>query len=183
MICHACGVAYKALGGHIWFSHDLTGDEYKRLFGLRLKTPLTSESVIERIFSTQDWRKNKKDPRFGRSIRALRAHDRTPEQKSRDSIERVNYELARKATLGESLPRWHGKKENLRPNPPKPRSCSWCGGPTKNAHQRTCSPECLDNFRRRPRTAEHRAAMSSAIRARYQRLREPPAVPDIRSER
>jgi hypothetical protein len=171
IVCHACGSAYKGLGGHIWFAHDLTGDEYKRLFGLKLTSSLTGESVVERIFAGQDWRQNKNDPRLARSLSALRSHDRTPEQKSRDAVELVNYELARKAALGESL-HWHGKTANLRPNPPKPRACSWCGSPTKNAQQRTCSPECLRSFRRRARTPEHRAAMSAAMTARYQRLRE-----------
>ena len=40
MQCHGCGEWFRHLGGHIYREHGLTGDDYRREFGLMQKTKL-----------------------------------------------------------------------------------------------------------------------------------------------
>jgi hypothetical protein len=43
--CHACGAWYRNLGLHAWWTHLLTADEYRTVFGLRRRTGLVGPSL------------------------------------------------------------------------------------------------------------------------------------------
>jgi hypothetical protein len=47
--CHICGNLFEALGGHIYTSHNMTGEEYKDTFGMALNNALVADAVREKL--------------------------------------------------------------------------------------------------------------------------------------
>jgi hypothetical protein len=48
MQCHICGELYESVGRHAYFAHKINAKAYKKKFGLRMTTSLTSEKERER---------------------------------------------------------------------------------------------------------------------------------------
>ena len=46
--CHACGQSFRSLAHHAWLSHNLTGAEYRALFGLKAGRTLMTEALTEK---------------------------------------------------------------------------------------------------------------------------------------
>lgn len=48
-ICHICGQAHAKLGQHILYVHNLSSQEYKKMFGLRTAFKLTNQDYSHRM--------------------------------------------------------------------------------------------------------------------------------------
>lgn len=161
VVCHACGDEFRALSCHIWSRHDLTGREYKAIFGLKLTQPLCSLESEER------WRGAAAGRPSG--VEAMRsALDRwretmTPEQWSARSKECRRLSTQERRELG------------LRVEKP----CMVCGQEIRDAELRrkmrkTCSRICAAELRRR--SAQASRLVRNASPRRYEDWPDPSSV-------
>lgn len=153
--CHMCGRRYRALARHIWSAHGATPEEYRAIFGLRVRTGLTSTALKERhrAFARERF------PPYWGEVAAERIRSMDPEAKAkRERLRQFRLETRLDPRVREV---WSEAAQRLRECPPPPRRqfvCRVCGAPfTRSATwkgHRVCSTACERALRQRLATEQ-----------------------------
>lgn len=77
-ICHVCGKAFTKLQQHIWYSHNLTKNDYCDLFGLDRSINMTSEEYNKKMSDyAYKYNMDKQLIEKGKETRFKSGHDNT----------------------------------------------------------------------------------------------------------
>lgn len=132
--CHACGASYKGIALHAWFIHDLTAGEYKAVFGIPFKTPISSTRTRARF--SESAHENIQRGRIDLDAMRERSMVALTQEQQSENGERGN---TRRAELR--------KARGLPPITRPP--CSVCSIREALPHRQTCSDQCAEQARRR----------------------------------